>query len=300
MVSPMPIPEPLPHADRLRAFAVFAQILNFTRAAARLGLSQPALHGQVRQLAEELGAPLYRREGRRLALTDAGRAVQAHAERALQQAAALRATLAGQAHAAPARLAAGEGALLYLLGPSLRAAGVPLQCQVLDGPGALAAVRAGTADVAVTPTPPGPDLQVVPLARTEPVLQIPAGHPLAARAGPLPPEALAQVALVVPPQGGPLRARLDEALADVPWRAAAEARGWPLVLHLVTLGVGPAVVNGLCPQPPGTVRRPLPWLPAITYRAVRRAEPAGPAAATLWQAIAAAGSTPPSVAPSRP
>jgi DNA-binding transcriptional LysR family regulator len=48
----------------LEAFVVFAEKMNFTRAAEELGISQPALHVKVRKLGESLGVSLYRREGR--------------------------------------------------------------------------------------------------------------------------------------------------------------------------------------------------------------------------------------------
>ena len=41
--------------DRLQAFVVFSEHLNFTRAAAALCVSQPALHAQVARLSETLG-----------------------------------------------------------------------------------------------------------------------------------------------------------------------------------------------------------------------------------------------------
>src|ERR1700722_7647778 len=61
----------------LEAFAAFAEHRSFTRAAAALHLSQPALHVQVKKLAQALGVALYRREGQRLVLTADGRRVAA-------------------------------------------------------------------------------------------------------------------------------------------------------------------------------------------------------------------------------
>ncbi|TMQ90362.1 LysR family transcriptional regulator [Actinomadura soli] len=43
--------------DALASFAVFADHLNFTRAAEELHISQPALHVKVRKLADTLGRP---------------------------------------------------------------------------------------------------------------------------------------------------------------------------------------------------------------------------------------------------
>ena len=59
--------------DAAADFAVFADHLNFTRAAEALHLSQPALHAKVKKLEAELGVPLYKKRGRALELTDTGR-----------------------------------------------------------------------------------------------------------------------------------------------------------------------------------------------------------------------------------
>ncbi|HBQ14955.1 MAG TPA: transcriptional regulator, partial [Myxococcales bacterium] len=66
-----------PNLEWLRAFVVFAEHLNFTRAAEALHLSQPALHVQVKKLGEQLEVTLYERRGRALVLTDEGREVLA-------------------------------------------------------------------------------------------------------------------------------------------------------------------------------------------------------------------------------
>uniref|UniRef100_UPI00197E1676 LysR family transcriptional regulator n=1 Tax=Burkholderia sp. Ac-20379 TaxID=2703900 RepID=UPI00197E1676 len=57
----------------LRAFVTVAQAGNFTRAAARLNLSQPALTVQIRRLEETVGARLFDRNSRSVALTQTGR-----------------------------------------------------------------------------------------------------------------------------------------------------------------------------------------------------------------------------------
>ena len=56
-------------ADWLQAFLTFSETMNFTRAAAGLNISQPALHVKVGKLAEWAGQPLYRKAGRNLVLT---------------------------------------------------------------------------------------------------------------------------------------------------------------------------------------------------------------------------------------
>ena len=94
--------------DWLESFAVFAEELNFTRAARRLHLSQPALHVQVRKLAEHLGCPLYTRAGRSLRLTAEGRRAETLARDVLDRAAVLPEAVRSGTDEAPITLCAGE------------------------------------------------------------------------------------------------------------------------------------------------------------------------------------------------
>lgn len=57
----------------IRALVAVAEAGNFTRAAARLHLSQPALTVQIRRLEEAVGTRLFDRNSRNVALTPAGR-----------------------------------------------------------------------------------------------------------------------------------------------------------------------------------------------------------------------------------
>lgn len=63
----------------LRSFLAVAETLNFSRAAERLHLSQPALSRQVQELELGLTVTLFSREKGRVALTDAGRTLIEHA-----------------------------------------------------------------------------------------------------------------------------------------------------------------------------------------------------------------------------
>ncbi len=53
---------------------------NLTRTAQRLRVAPSALSTQIRQLEDQLGQPLFMREGRRLTLTEAGRVARAYAD----------------------------------------------------------------------------------------------------------------------------------------------------------------------------------------------------------------------------
>jgi len=61
---------------QVRYFAALAETLNFTAAARRCNVSQPALTRAIKLLEEELGGPLFNRERNRSHLTELGRNVQ--------------------------------------------------------------------------------------------------------------------------------------------------------------------------------------------------------------------------------
>ena len=67
----------------LRYFVAVAEELNFSRAAGRMYLSQPALSQQIRKLEQELGVALFHRTKNHVALTEAGQVLLEGARRAL-------------------------------------------------------------------------------------------------------------------------------------------------------------------------------------------------------------------------
>jgi DNA-binding transcriptional LysR family regulator len=257
--------------DRLQTFAVFADELSFTRAAQRLHLSQPALHVQVQQLAEELGVVLYTREGRSLRLTADGARVRAFARDLEEQTARFLAELRGGADPSPVVLCAGEAVTRYVLAHALKAYRHPVRLTVGDAETTLRAVREGRAHVGVAGAAPQMDgLLCTPLLSVSQTLAVRQDHALASRER-VDLRDLAGQPLVVPPPGRPHRVALERALVDVPFEIAAEVHGWDLMLQLVEAGLGLAVVNGFVPPPAGVRLVPVRDLPAVRYDLVLRA-----------------------------
>src|SRR5688572_25674257 len=131
----------------LRAFAVFAEDANMSRAARRLHLSQPAVHAQLKKLEAEIGVPLYHRVGRGLALTREGSLVAAFARDEAERVEALLAELRGERGERRVVLAAGGGAIVHVLGAGLHAfirkVGARIEVVTADAPRALDLVRGG-------------------------------------------------------------------------------------------------------------------------------------------------------------
>lgn len=78
------MPSPLLVAA-LKSFYAVARCGTVTRAAAQLGVSQPTVTGQLRQLESRYGIELFHRQGRGLRLSDAGHRLMPLVERLVQQ-----------------------------------------------------------------------------------------------------------------------------------------------------------------------------------------------------------------------
>jgi len=279
-------------SEWLASFSVFAETLNFTHAARRRHISQPALYVQIRRLSEELGVTLYVRNGRVLTLTEAGRKVLAFARDQRERTERLVADVSGSTKPQAVTLAAGEGSLLYLLGDALRAfqngKHGTLQVLTRDRDGAVSAVQLGEAELAVTVADEVPaGLAARRLVNVGAAAVMLKQHPLARKRRILVSE-WCDEPLIAPGQGRPLRASLARAWSDMggTWAPVVEANGWELMMRFAALGMGIAVVNDFCTAPKGTVRRPLAGVPSVHYQLLRaRHRTLGPAAQALEAAI---------------
>lgn len=176
-----------PEARLLRYFLAVADELNFTRAAERLRIAQPALSAQIRQLEAQLGVQLLQRTTRSVRLTDAGRALHERGPAALS---ALEdvwdaARRAGRGEAGRLRIAYSPSAG-YETAPRLvealceRHPDIEVTADVMRTPEIVRAVLDGRADVGVARTPNPADgvrLRTVRLERQG--VLVPAGHVLA-------------------------------------------------------------------------------------------------------------------------
>lgn len=260
----------------LRIVRAIADHGSITRAAESLGYSQPAISQHLRRLEGRIGMPLVARAGRGVRLTEAGRVLARHARAvttALDAAAGELADLRGL-RTGRVRLAGFPSASSSLVPRLLNTMeaehpGVRITYLEAEPPEAVAAVRAQSADLAITFSYPGDKvdphresargLAVVPLWKDEMLVALPAGHPLAGT----PEVDLAELAGAAWIGGCPrCRGHLLE-LADASGyapRIAYETDNFIAVLRMVAEGVGvallPALAVGSAGAVEGVVLRP--------------------------------------------
>jgi DNA-binding transcriptional LysR family regulator len=178
--------------QQARYFLAGAETLNFTRAAERCGVTQPALTRGLKALEAELGGPLFHRERGNTHLTELGTLVRPHLEilaRSADEAASLARGFARVDHA---RLRLG---VMCTIAPHCMAALLREVCErypgvcldIRDGGGAALQKQllAGALDAIVYADPRGgPDerLHDVDLFEEEMLVVVAPGHPLAAAA----------------------------------------------------------------------------------------------------------------------
>ena len=257
--------------EALESFRIFAETLNFTRAAKQRFLTQPALHKQIQNLSAELGTELYRKEGRSLYLTPAGIDVAQFARETRERTTALKRRVHGESDDLPITLSAGRGTFLYLLGNAIRDfqhqnSGL-LRVGIDDSKGTLAAVKSGLANLGVTVLLEKPnDLSVTPVREVVPHLIVHNQHPLAKRKVASVKD-LHELPLIVPPDPSPLREMIHVILRreGLSFTPVMDIQGWDLAMHFVSLGMGATIVNGCCCPPDGTHAIRLCGFPNTTY-----------------------------------
>lgn len=130
-----------------------------SKAAAQLRLAQPTVSAQIRALERALGEPLFLREGRRLALTDAGRIVHRYADDIFGLGREMRHALAGHAPSRPQVLNVGVGdavpkLIVYrMLRPALRGRTFRLMCREGAQQALLADLATHALDIVIADAP---------------------------------------------------------------------------------------------------------------------------------------------------
>jgi DNA-binding transcriptional LysR family regulator len=237
-----------------RYFVAVAEELHFGRAAARLNMAQPPLSQRIKALEEELGARLFARTSRSVALTPAGEAFWREARVLLDQAEKAGETARRVAHGLAGRVTVGfvnpaMDAFLSVALAQFRDAAphMELALREMTTREQTQAFLAGRLDVGFLryagQAIPGASLSVV--SRERYILAIPAGHALA-RKSRIALNKLDGIPMIMPPRVSLLA--LHQAMTAAFAKAGAapvtvqEAASKFTTLSLVAAGVGLALL----------------------------------------------------------
>lgn len=175
---------------QLRHLVALSETLNFHRAADVLNMTQPPLSLSIRKLEEELGAPLFERQPRGVALTEAGAAALIHARQALKAAEALAQAVKETSGGDRGRLRVGfVGSATYALIPAIvpvfrrERPLIDLSLKEATSLEVVRALQSGDMDAGLIRTPllEVGRITLEPLYREELMLVTPRDHPLGAR-----------------------------------------------------------------------------------------------------------------------
>lgn len=170
--------------DQLLHFQSVAELRNFTHAAQRLSLSQPALSRSIQRLEEELGQPLFDRKPRSVELTDAGQLFLPRAQQILLTLEDCKAEICDDGHSGRIRVAAIPTIAPYFLPGLLQSfsadypqAQIIVQEETTDE--LMRQCKQGDLDVAIVALPvPTRYVDIEELFDEELMLVLSNGHPL--------------------------------------------------------------------------------------------------------------------------
>ncbi len=239
----------------LYIFHTVARLESYSRAAERLGISQPAVSMQVKKLEEAVGVPLVETRGRQMALTEAGEALAEFAgrilrleEEARQVMEDFRAVRRGRV-----RIAASSTPGTFVL-PGVIAAfrkeapGVAVSLEIGNTRSSLRLVAEGLADLAVVGdvSRDEADVALEPLCDDCLVVVVPPGHRWAEAGEAVSAAELAREPLILREEGSSTREVLDRRLRQAGFapRVAMQMGSTEAVKEAVAAGLGPSVLSG--------------------------------------------------------
>jgi len=284
---------------QLTYFLAVAEERNFTRAAQRIPIAQPAISQQIRRLEAELGERLFIRDRRGIRLTAAGQALLPHARAMLADTAHAREAIAALSGLHTGRLAFGfvlplpDQRLPDLLGAFHRQyPGIELRLLEDETDALLVALATGQLDAALIGLGrydrPPPELESLVVAREPVVVAVHPQHALA-RAGSVPLHALRDEPMITFTSASKQRSTLEAAChaAGFAPRIVAATSDLGVVIQLIGQQLGVAVLPKSALDSTDTVAQLGLTRPKLDRRILLVWRPAGsPPAARAFLALA--------------
>jgi DNA-binding transcriptional LysR family regulator len=269
--------------NQLRSFLRVARAGSFTQAAKTLFVTQPALSIQIKALEEELGQPLFERQGRQLQLTAAGQVLRERVEQILglveqtqQEIAALQSLKSGRL-----TIGTNDSLCLYLL-PNLiqffceRFPGVELHLTNRHSTEVVSLVVEGVVDFGLVTLPVlEPRIEARPLFWREDVLICSPGHPLTEQHS-VTLEDIIRYPLLLLDKGSHSRILLDQMLgrAGLIPKVVMELGSVEVIKRFVEIDLGVSIIPGFTAEAEIRAGRfhaiRLNWLPNQAVGVVQR------------------------------
>ena len=236
---------------QLQVFESVARQLSFSRAAAELHLTQPAVSMQVKLLEEQAGLPLFERLGKKIFLTEAGTELQEHSRIIAQQ-------LRDADEALAARKGLSQGRLVITMVSTAKYFVPPLLARFLkQHPGVTVKLSANNREVVLKQlaenqvdlaimgrTPQGMDAVTEPFARHPHVIIAAPDHPLAKKRR-IPLARLAEETFLIREPGSGTRGLLERLFAEhnLPLNVSMEMASNETIKQAVQAGMGISLLS---------------------------------------------------------
>ena len=242
--------------QQLRGFCAVVELRSVSKAAERLGLTQPTVSLQVQALERELNANLFERRGPKLEVTPEGELLFELASPLVDGFSELdRDFEARRNNVEQGRLsiAAGESTIQYVLPATVQKftaqyPGISLALNNVTGLDGLQQLRERRVDFCVGPlldTPP--DLEFEPIVNFDPVLITARGHPLSNRQS-VTLRQISQYPLILPPRHLSTWRQVELIFLrhHLSYEVRLEVGGWEVIKRYVELGLGISIVMNVC------------------------------------------------------
>ena len=236
---------------QLQVFEAVARQLSFSRAAAELHLTQPAVSMQVKLLQEQAGLPLFERLGKKIFLTEAGAELHQHCRVIAQQ-------LRDADEALAARKGLSQGRLVITMVSTAKYLVPPLLARFLrQHPGVAVKLSANNREVVLKQLadnevdlaimgrlPQGMEAVAKPFARHPHVIIAAPGHPLAKKRR-IPLARLAEETFLIREPGSGTRGLLERLFAEhrLPLNVSMEMASNETIKQAVQAGMGISLLS---------------------------------------------------------
>jgi DNA-binding transcriptional LysR family regulator len=236
---------------QLRVFEAVARHLSFSRAAAELHLTQPAVSMQVKSLEGEAGLPLVEQIGKRIYLTEAGRELYARAHTIARELEAAEEALDAMRGLTHGRLTIGLVSTAKYFAPALLGRflkahpGVTVKLGVDNREAMIGLLAGNQVDLAIMGRPPqNVETVAEAFARHPHVVIAPPEHPLAGKRR-IPLERLAAETFLIREPGSGTRGLLERLFAEhkLPLTVGMEMASNETIKQAVIAGMGISLLS---------------------------------------------------------